>query len=636
MTAISKSFDGIEVLHAVAFDVRPGEVHALVGENGAGKSTLMKIAAGVHQPSTGTMAISSGQPPTANHELYSPKSPSDALKAGIAMVHQELSLAPDVSIAENILAGREPLRAGMVRWHELYAKAQAMMSEFGLNVPPDAPVSSLGIGYRQVVEILKALASDPRVVIFDEPTSSLEAHESALVLATIRRLAERGIAVVYISHRMDEVFKVSDRVTVLRDGNLVATKAISETALPEVVNAMVGRALTDLYPDKAKAVGEELLRVEGLVLGGKVEGRRSGVRGPGSEAGGGAGSEPLSPAPEERGVGERGSGGIGGAEGVSFVLCKGEIVGFSGLVGSGRTEVMRAIFGANKMDSGTLTFEGRPLVGKPQPGTSPPSFPPNHKRHTTHDIRHWTVSDAMAAGIAYVPEERKALGLFLDRSVEDNLACACLFGKVEGRGSKGEGLRSEVGKEIASEPLSPAPEERGVGERGSGSGDVRIEGRALKVEGDVAAGLRPGPGESKVEGRKSKVASRRFRPRELAEDYSRRLSIKARDVEQEVSGLSGGNQQKVLLARWMATQPKVLIVDEPTRGVDIGAKGEIHRMLRAYAEGGAGVIVVSSEMPELLGLCDRILVMREGRIVGEVQGPSMTEERLIELAMGRG
>ena len=495
MLGISKSFEGIEVLHAVDFDVRPGEVHALVGENGAGKSTLMKIAAGVHQPSAGTMAIANAHhpSPTTQHLApFAPRTPIDALNAGIAMVHQELSLAPDVSIAENILAGREPLRAGMVRWRELYARAQGMMSEFGLHAPADAPVSSLGIGYRQVVEILKALASDPRVVIFDEPTSSLEAHESELVLKTIRRLAERGIAVVYISHRMGEVFKVSDRVTVLRDGSLVSTRAISETTLPEVVNAMVGRALTDLYPPKAQTVGDELLRVDGLTCKEKVEG-------------------------------------------VCFMLRKGEIVGFSGLVGSGRTEVMRAIFDADEMDSGTLTLQGR-------------------------QVKHRSITDAMADGIGYVPEERKTLGLFLDRSLEDNLASACMFGQKD----------------------------------------------------------------------------HRVRPQDVAKEYSLKMAIKARDVEQEVSSLSGGNQQKVLLARWMATRPQVLIVDEPTRGVDIGAKGEIHRLLREYAEQGNGVIVVSSEMPELLGLCDRILVMREGRIVGEVQGPAMTEERLIELAMGRG
>jgi ABC-type sugar transport system ATPase subunit len=486
LEGIAKLFGGIAVLRDVDFDVRPGEVHALVGENGAGKSTLMKIASGVYQPDAGTMTLSGAR--------YAPRNPFESLKAGVAMVHQELSLADDLSIAENILALREPVRFGMVRWRELYGRARAMMREFGLNASPDAPVSSLSIGYRQVVEILKALASNPRVVVFDEPTSSLEAHESALVLQTIGKLAARGIGVVYVSHRMDEVFQVASRVTVLRDGRWVATKSISETTLPQVVNAMVGRELSDLYPPKAEGLSGELLRVQGLS-------RR------------------------------------GSFEDVSFALRQGEILGFSGLVGSGRTELMRAIFGVDAPDAGWVAMAGRRLRFK-------------------------SVFDAMRNGVAYVPEERKTLGLFLDRTVEDNVACACL----------GECSR------------------RGL-----------------------------------------------VRPRlthDLAAEYCRKLEVKARDVEQEVSALSGGNQQKVLLARWMATQPKVLIVDEPTRGVDVGAKGEIHKMLREYASEGNGVIAVSSEMPEIIGLCDRVIVLREGRVAGEVPGAEATEERLIELAVG--
>jgi len=493
MTGIGKSFDGVEVLHGVDFDLMSGEVHALVGENGAGKSTLMKIAAGVHQMDSGTMTLLG--------KLFAPRNPFDSLAAGIAMVHQELSLAPDVSIAENILAGREPLRAGFVRWRELYAKAGALLAEFELDVAADAPVSSLSAGYRQIVEVLKALASDPQVVIFDEPTSSLEAHESTLVLQTIRRLADRGIGVVYISHRMQEVFQVASRVTVLRDGGLVATKATTAASVEEVVNAMVGREMSAMYPPKASSVGASLLRVEGLSRRGKFDG-------------------------------------------ISFTLRKGEILGFSGLVGAGRTETMRAIFGADPIDSGSIQVLDSEIQN------------PKSK------IQNWTVFRAIAAGIAYVPEDRKTLGLFLDRSVEDNVASANL---------------------------------------------ARCSRRGL-----VRSSL----------------------TRRLAVEACRLLAIKARDVEQEVSSLSGGNQQKALLARWLATEPKVLIVDEPTRGVDIGAKSEIHRILREYAQKGNGVIVVSSEMPELLGLCDRILVMREGRIAGEAQGPAMTEERLIELAMG--
>jgi len=494
MTGISKTFDKVEVLHSIDFDLLPGEVHALVGENGAGKSTLMKIAAGVHQADAGSIALTG--------ESFAPRNPFDSLAAGIAMVHQELSLAPDVSIAENILAGREPSRVGFVRWRELYARAEALLAEFDLDVQADTPVASLSAGYRQIVEVLKALASDPQIVIFDEPTSSLEAHESDLVLRTIRHLADRGIGVVYISHRMQEVFQVASRVTVLRDGGRVATKPTKDTSIEEIVNAMVGREISAMYPPKSSSVGAPLLRVEGLGRKGKFEE-------------------------------------------ISFSLRKGEILGFSGLVGAGRTETMRAIFGADPIDTGSIFLDGSMVAGNPK-----------------SKIQNWAVPRAIAAGLAYVPEDRKTLGLFLDRSVEDNVASANLV-----RCSRRGLLRSSLS-------------------------------------------------------------------RHLAVEACRLLAIKARDVEQEVSSLSGGNQQKALLARWLATEPKVLIVDEPTRGVDIGAKSEIHRILREYAQKGNGVIVVSSEMPELLGLCDRILVMREGRIAGEASGATMTEERLIELAMG--
>jgi ABC-type sugar transport system ATPase subunit len=487
MHGVTKSFGGIAVLHAVDFDVRGGEVHALVGENGAGKSTLMKVAAGVHMPDAGRMETGDGP--------FSPENPFDALKAGIAMVHQELSLAPDLSVAENIMAGREPRRWGFVLWRSLYDRTRELLSEFGLAFSPRTPVSALGLGFRQVVEILKALAADPRVVIFDEATSSLEAHESALVLRTIRRLAGRGIGVVYITHRLDEVFKCADRVTVLRDGRHVVTEDVSRTARARIVNSMVGREMSDLFPGKAREFGKDLLRVEGLT-------RKGAFRD------------------------------------IAFSLRQGEILGFSGLVGAGRTEIMRAVFGADSIDSGTVEF----VAGKLGPGR---------------------IARTASLGLAYVPEERKTLGLFQDRSLEDNIVSASL-------------------------------------KACSRAGFVRKSGT-----------------------------------RRMASEYCRRLLIKSRGLDQEVSCLSGGNQQKALLARWMATRPRVLIVDEPTRGVDIGAKGEIHRMLREYAEAGNGVIVVSSEMPEIIGLCDRVIVLHEGRIVGELTGSDITEERLIKLALGQ-
>lgn len=488
MRSITKSFAGLRVLHGVDLDVSGGEVHAMVGENGAGKSTLMKIAAGIHQPDSGEMRIRGNR--------FEPKGPSDAHRAGIAMVHQELSLAPDVSVAENIFVGREPCRGPFVDWKELHRRASEWLWEFCLSIEPTAPVSSLGLGYRQVIEILKAVASSPQVIIFDEPTSSLEAHETAIVLQTIRKLAAKGIGVVYISHRLDEVFAVSDCVTVLRDGRMVLTGPTGGLTREGVVNAMVGREMTELYPPRGCPGNTELLRVEGL----------------------------------SRGTAFRD---------VSFVLRPGELLGFSGLVGSGRTELMRTIFGADAADSGSVYVGGR--------------------RRRIRSVR-----EAMTAGIAYLPEERKTLGLFLDRSVQDNIASASL-----------------------------------------------TECSRLGI-------VRPALTQN------------------LCGDYCRRLSIRLTDIGQEVGSLSGGNQQKVLLARWMATRPKVLIVDEPTRGVDVGAKAEIHRMLREYAEAGNGVMVVSSEMPELLGLCDRIVVMREGRISGEVSGAIATERDLITLAVGCG
>jgi rhamnose transport system ATP-binding protein len=489
LRGITKAFGGNRVLHDVDLDVRAGQVHALVGENGAGKSTLMKIAAGVHRPDSGEMLLGG--------QRFHPRNPSAALGAGIAMVHQELSLAPDVSVAENIFVGREPCRAGLVDWSKLYRRAADWLLEFCLEIDPAAPVSALGIGYRQVIEILKALAAQPRVIIFDEPTSSLEAHETAIVLQTIRKLARRAIGVVYISHRMDEIFAVADCVTVLRDGRRVLSRPAAELTRETVVNAMVGRELSQLFPPRGAGGGAELLRVEHLTRHGWFRD-------------------------------------------VSFTLRRGEVLGFSGLVGAGRTELMRALFGADAIDSGSTYIEGHPA----------------HVR---------SVPAALAAGIAYLPEERKTLGLFGDRSVEDNIAAASL------RNCSRAGL------------------------------------------------VRPGLTE------------------DLSHVYCARLDIKLVDIAQDVGTLSGGNQQKVLLARWLATGPTVLIVDEPTRGVDVGAKGEIHRLLRDYANAGHGVIVVSSEMPELLGLCDRIIVLREGTVSGEVPAATASERDLINLAVaGRG
>jgi ABC-type sugar transport system ATPase subunit len=488
MRGIRKSFGEVRVLHGVDLDLRAGEVHAVVGENGAGKSTLMRIAAGILAPDSGTMAFA-GRP-------YAPRSPADALRAGIAMVHQELSLARDLTVAENILAGREPRHGPFLDRRNLFERAGSMLREFCPAVDPRARTGSLGTGYLQVVEVLKALAWEPRVIVFDEPTSALEAHETELVLGTIARLKERGVAVVYISHRMDEVFRASDRITVLRDGALAAIFATAGVSRQDVLRAMVGRDLGQLFPAKAAGPGEVFFAAEGLRL-------------------------------------------PGNPHAISFSLRRGEILGLSGLLGAGRTELVRAIFAADPLEAGALTLDGRPC-------------------------RFRSIRDAVAAGVAYVPEDRAAQGLFLDQSVQDNILAARLD-----RCSRGGFLRADLG-------------------------------------------------------------------RGLAEEYRRELRIGMRDPGQEMRSLSGGNQQKTLLARWLAAAPKVLIVDEPTRGIDVGAKVEIHRRLREYAGAGHGVIVVSSEMPELIGLCDRILVLREGQLAGDVDGRAATEHELIRLATGGG
>jgi len=486
MRSIRKRFGEVQALDDVDLDIHAGEVHALAGENGAGKSTLMRIAAGVFPPESGRM--------TFRGHNYAPKSPADALRLGIAMVHQELSLAPDLTVAENILAGREPKRGWFVDRKKFFERAAAILAEFCPAIDPHALVGSIGMGYWQIVEILKALAWEPNVIVFDEATSALEAHETELVLETIRRLRERSVAVVYISHRMDEVFRISDRITVLRDGARIASWSSAEVSRSAVLSAMVGRELTQLYPAKANKLGDVLLSLAGL-------------RRPDS--------------PHE----------------ISFSLYRGEILGFSGLLGSGRTELMRAIFGADPLAAGTILLEGRLC-------------------------RFRSVRHAVEAGIAYMPEDRKSQGLFFDQSVQDNILCARL--------------------------------------------------RQCSHRGFLRTGL----------------------CREIAEGYRRDLRIAMRDPGQEARDLSGGNQQKTLLARWLAVSPKVLIVDEPTRGIDIGAKAEIHWLLREYADAGNGVIMVSSEMPELIGLCDRIIVLHEGRLAGEVSGETATERELIHLAMG--
>ncbi len=487
LTGISKGFPGVQALSDVSFSLAAGEVHALMGENGAGKSTLIKILCGVQPPDSGKILID-GKPVTVG-------SPVEARALGIAPVHQELHLEPYLSVAENIFLGCQPrTRFGTIDWKGMVAAARGILDELGVGLDATAEVGRLSIAERQVVAIARAVSTRARIMIFDEPTSSLTRRETELLLSLIRRLRDQGIGIVYVSHRMEEIFDLCDRVTVFRDGRYVSTGRVAETSLDQLIRAIVGRDIVAL-PMKATAIpGKTLLDVCGLSKKGLLHD-------------------------------------------ISFSLRSGEIVGLSGLVGSGRTELARTIFGDITPDSGEILVDGTPVArGGPRA--------------------------AIAAGIGLVPEDRKDQGLVVDLSVMANIGMPSL------------GVLGRFG-----------------------------------------------------------VLSRR-RERRLAEDYVKRLAIRTPTVGQKAMFLSGGNQQRVVIAKWLATRPKVLIVDEPTRGVDVGAKSEIHALLRSLASEGMAILMISSDLPEVLAVSDRILVMNSGRISGELSGDAVTQEQVMGHAMG--
>jgi ribose transport system ATP-binding protein len=486
MRGIEKSFPGVRALGGVDFTLRRGEVHALVGENGAGKSTLMKILAGVVTKDAGEIVF--------DGRSINPQNPAEAQALGISLVHQELSLAPNLTVAENIFVRREPRRLGLIKWRELNARAKGLLDEFEVNIAPDTIVNNLSLGARQIVEIAKALSVDAKLLVLDEPTSSLETHEVELLFKLLRQLASRQLGIVYITHKMDEIFRIADRITVLRDGRLVAARERSETSPGEIIRMMVGRELENLYPPKASRVGDAVFELRSLKARGKFEDVNLSVR-------------------------------------------RGEILGLAGLIGSGRTEAMLAAIGHAPLDAGEVL-----LCGKPVHIASP--------------------GDALQLGIVYSPEDRKDQGLFLSHSVRANIIAANL-------------------SECSSNGL-----------------------------------MKPSAEKS------------------LSNSFVRDLAIKTPDLESPISKLSGGNQQKVLLAKWLATKPRVLIVDEPTRGVDVGSKSEIHHLLRNFTEGGGAVIMISSELPEILGMSDRIAVFHEGRVAGGLMGDAVTEEKIMRLATG--
>jgi ribose transport system ATP-binding protein len=487
-TGITKQFPGTLALDNVQLDLEPGEIHAVIGENGAGKSTLMKILAGVSTADSGQIHFE-GRSVTLH-------SPHEALALGIAIVHQELSLVPTLTVAENIYPARLPTNAlGMVKYGTLFQDAAQVLEKLNVVVQPRTLVETLSIANQQLVEITKALSLNCKVLILDEPTSALTDHEAETLLAFLKRLAADGVGILYISHKLNEVFEVADRITVLRDGKYVGTKKTSEVTPDDVIRMMVGRELGNMYPPKGQRTETPLLEVRGFKL---------------------AGSDTFN----------------------NFNLYKGEVLGFAGLIGSGRTELARAIFGADPKTQGEFLLDGkRVIIDSPK--------------------------DAIELGIGYLPEDRKAAGLFLEMSVKMNIEAAVI-------------------------------------------GEVSVGGLVSSAK-----------------------------ERTLAEQYVRDLNVSTPGIEQEVRRLSGGNQQKTLVAKWLSIQPKILIVDEPTRGIDVGAKKEIHFLLRKLADSGVGVIMISSELPEILGMSDRILVMHEGAIVAEYNAAEATEENIIRSASGQ-
>lgn len=485
---LSKSFGAVRALRGVDFELRRGEIHGLAGENGAGKSTLMNVIDGICQPDSGEILLD-GKP------VRIP-SPAVAQQLGIGFVHQEIALCPDISIAENIfMSSTNASRSFLMNYRGLHHRAQEVLSAFS-DLDPGMLVRDLSISQQQLVEIAKALTLDCRILILDEPTAALTAREARILFGIMRRFAAGGISIIYISHRLAEIFDNCARVSVFRDGQHVMTRNVEDTTPGEVVNAMVGRTIDRLYPEKRdaeEAHGDVVLEVRNL-----SDPRRFG--------------------------------------GVSFSLQRGEILGIAGLIGAGRSEIVKGICRLEGDISGEVRLKGEKLE--------------------LSDYR-----DSICNGVVYLSEDRKREGVFLDMPIAANVSALDLS---------------------------------------------RVAGRLGIIDTSVEAGL--------------------------AEGIGKRLNLRCGHIQQPVSTLSGGNQQKVALAKMLSVDPEVILVDEPTRGVDVGAKAEIHAILRELANDGVGVVVISSELPELVGVCDRVLVVREGRITGQLSGDEVTEENIMHLA----
>jgi ribose transport system ATP-binding protein len=481
---ISKRYGGVHALEGVQFDLNYGEVHALVGENGAGKSTLIKLLGGIEPRNEGTIVFEGRE--VEYHR------PIEAQHAGIAIIHQELSMMPSLTVIENMFIGDMGAKMGIISWGKLERKARDAMAMIDLDVDPYAVVRDLPISQRQMVEIARAVSTDAKLIIMDEPNSSLSDTESERLFSVIDSLTERGIAIIYVSHKIEEVLRISDRITVFRDGTYVGTIDRAEANEEMVINMMVGRELDRGVRSTVENIGDTLLEVHNL------------------------------------------SGNL--FKNVSFDLKRGEILGFSGLVGAGRSELMRAIFGADPFEKGEVIFDGQ-------------------------SVRFKSPGQAIRAGLAMVPEDRKVLSLFMNLEIYKNMSIAEL----------------------------PFMQKFGVSEKAE---------------------------------------------QRLVDSYVDQLDIRLASINEPVSSLSGGNQQKTVLGRWLATDPKLLILDEPTHGVDVGAKAEIYELIRTLAREGQGIILISSELPEVLALAHRIVVMYEGRVTGILEQDEATEESLMAYATG--
>jgi ribose transport system ATP-binding protein len=481
---ISKTFPGVKALDSVDIELRKGEVLALVGENGAGKSTLTKILSGLHTPDKGSGEI------RLSGDVVHFQNSKEAKNSGLITIYQELSLVPELSVAENIFLGNLPrTKLGLIDWKELNSLAKGILQDIELDISPTEILGNLSISKQQMVEIARALSQGAKVIIFDEPTSSLTETEKDVLFKNIRKLKSKDVAIVYISHKMDEVFELTDRIAVLRDGQNSGGLVTKDASLDDVIQLMIGRVIDDYFHKNEAEKGEEVLKVEGLSLSGKFED-------------------------------------------ISLSVRSGEVVGLYGLVGAGRSEVAETIFGARKADSGRVSLSGKEVHIK-------------------------TTGDAVRLGIGFLPEDRKEQGLVLGMSCRENMSIAKL-------------------------PW------------------INNYGFLSQTKED-----------------------------DIYKEFKGKLSISTPGPAQKVITLSGGNQQKIVLAKWLTLQPKMLILDEPTRGIDVGSKAEIHKLIAKLAESGIAVIVISSEMPEIMGVSDRIITMRAGKTTGEFAGDEITETNLI-------